>query len=288
VSHPTWLSARSPFRGQQRASKLQIRDTPQARQQIRHTILIHGYQNSEQGATESYERFEEQLKTSSVGIATLGPIWHFHWPGNHRRKTTSVRTYAARIAAAEVSAILLVRDFLAELAPHQEVSLVAHSLGCRLALTVVAEVNQAGRGWRGAHIKHVALLAAAVPQQLCLPPYQFPVGLSGSTEHAYFSRKDHALGWVFDAGQREYGEFGEAVGKTGRPWGRWSDEVDTNLSHSGYWPSATVAQSIAGEIGRLTSPRRPRVRPDALSEVPPTPPPRRNPSVRQEPWRPSP
>jgi hypothetical protein len=285
LTHPTWLSARSPYRGQQRALRLQIRDAPQARQQVRHTILIHGYQNSETTATNSYERFEDALRGTPAGITELGTIWHFHWPGNHRSKITSVRTYAARIAAAEVSAMLLVRDFLAKLTPPREVSLIAHSLGCRLALTVLAEINDAGPQWEGALITHVALLAAAVPQQLCLPPYQFQTHLRGSTEDAYFSRKDRALGILFDAGQREYGEFGEAVGMDGRPYGRWNNPVDTGLGHSGYWPSAAVATSVAGAIGHLSPPRSPRLRPEAVSEVPPLPPPSRAVATRDAPHR---
>jgi pimeloyl-ACP methyl ester carboxylesterase len=287
VSHPTWLSARSPYRGQPRADTLQIRETPQARRQQRHTVLIHGYQNSEDRATESYQRFEEHVRRSPSGLASLGTLWHFHWPGNHRSKITSVRTYAARIDAAELSALLLVRDFLARLTRQQEVSLVAHSLGCRVALAAIAEIKREAGNWRGGRVRHVALLAAAVPQQLCLPPYKFPARSPGSTEHAYFSRKDRALGWAFDAGQREYGEFGEAVGKTGLPWGRWNEEIDMNIGHSEYWPSPAVATSVAGAIGQVGTPRRSRTRGAATSEVPPLPPPERKSATRESPARPS-
>jgi hypothetical protein len=135
-------------------------------------------------------------------------------------------------------------------------------------------------------VRHVALLAAAVPQQLCLPPYQFQAYLRTSTEDAYFSRKDRALGILFDAGQNEYGEFGEAVGRDGRPDGRWDNPVDTGLGHSGYWPSSAVAASVAGAIGRLSSDRVPRLRPEARIDVPPLPPPRRTVARRNGPHRP--
>jgi alpha/beta hydrolase family protein DUF900 len=281
VTHPTWLSARSPYRGQQRAQKLQIRDTPQARKADHHTILIHGYQNSETKATSSYRDFERALRESASGIGALGTVWHFHWPGSHEGKITSVRTYAARIAAAELAAALLVRDFLAKLKPRQEVSLVAHSLGCRLALAVVAEIHNAQPAWKGAQIKHVALLAAAVPQKLCLAPYMFRTRLSRSTEHVYFSHKDRALGWAFNAGQKEYGEFGEAVGRDGRPLGRWSRDINADLYHGQYWPAALVAEGVSGELAAVTPPRRPRTWPEAASEAPPLPVPRRTPSTRE-------
>ncbi len=267
---------------------LQIRETPQARRHLRHTILIHGYQNSEDRATDSYRLFEEHVKRSSGGLASLGTLWHFHWPGNHRSKITSVRTYAARIGVAELSALLLVRDFLAHLTRRQQVSLVAHSLGCRVALAAVADINRQGSSWRGARIRHVALLAAAVPQQLCLPPYKFRTRTPGSTEHAYFSRKDRALGWAFDTGQREFGEFGDAVGKTGRPWGRWSEDVDMNIGHSEYWPSAAVATYVAEAVDQIGTSRRTRTRGPAESEIPPLPPPERKATTRKSPVRPNP
>jgi pimeloyl-ACP methyl ester carboxylesterase len=232
-----------------------------------HTILIHGYQNSEEKAERSYLAFEKQLHQIPTPRAAMGSIWHFHWPSDHPSKLISIATYSVRVPQAEQSAELLVDELLKDpLKPHQTVSLIAHSLGCLVALETARRIQQAGSGWPGAKLRHVTLLAAAVPQLECTPEEEFGIPLAGSVEHVFHSRKDKALGWKFDRGQHYVGRPGEAVGLDGRPPLRWSDSVPTTLGHSEYWSSPGVARRLSQVLGPTSPPRHMAVRAYAYLE----------------------
>jgi pimeloyl-ACP methyl ester carboxylesterase len=249
------LSARSNLPGLVLAPTLRIEGDEEDKLARRLTILIHGYNNSEQAAEQSYERFEEALLQARVPSSSLGAIWVLHWPSDDPAKWLSRASYAARVPEAPYVGRLLVADFLAQLSPRQEVNLVAHSLGCRVTLEAALAIRNSGTSWSGARIRLVALLAAAVPQLLCTREYPFDRPLAGSQEHAFFSTRDKALGRLFDVGQRFYGEAGEAVGLDGRPELRWDDTLDTDLEHGEYWGSVQVAGRV-GALADIVSPPR--------------------------------
>jgi len=217
-------------------------------------ILIHGYQNSEDKAGGSYKKFRKLVRSVALGGERgAGAIWEFHWPGNHTLWPVSVFGYPVRIGAARIAGDLLARRWLADRGSHQSVVLVAHSLGCRVALeTVWAILDEQQRGnYDGARIEAVFLLAAAVPTRLCAPGMAFANRYPDSKDHVFFSQNDITLRFTFNPGQYVGSERGVAVGRAGEPRSRWTTRHDTRLSHGGYWKSQSVAAKVCELLDAL-------------------------------------
>src|ERR1700761_9389068 len=253
MSRSRKLSVRSPFPDQPMGEDVEVveglvtdLDAP------RLIILIHGYQNSETAAQRSYDRFRSVLRTALwlTSEERLGTFWDFHWPGDHPNKVISVATFAARIGDARKSGELLA-DFLAERSPQQEVILIAHSLGCRVALDAERAIRRQGSRYQGATIRWLFLMAAAVPQTLCDPGRQFDSPVPGSLDYAFYSHRDTVLSKTFPLGSHLYGEGQDAVGYDGDPESRWErhDETGTGLRHKDYWGSYPVAAQIGAYLG---------------------------------------
>jgi hypothetical protein len=218
-------------------------------------ILIHGYNNSVQRAHDSYERFRAVIRAVLPEGAEkrLGPTWELHWPGDLPQGALSLATYPVRVPVAKDVGRMLVDDFLAKLRPYQIVYIVAHSLGCRVALEAIARMRllRRRREYSGPLVRAVFLLAAAVPVSRCTgAEARFSHPLPGSAEYVFHSRRDRALKLAFVAGQRGYGEHGSAVGRDGLPDGRWTDRMNTRLAHKDYWDSSDIVVRIA-ELLRL-------------------------------------
>ena len=215
-------------------------------------ILIHGYQNSETAAMRSYDRFRGVLRTALWidSEEELGTFWEFHWPGDHPNKVISIATFAARIGDARQSGQLLA-EFLGGRSPEQEVILIAHSLGCRVALDAERSIRRLGPRYHGATIRGLFLMAAAVPETLCDPGRQFDRPVPGSLDYAFYSHRDTVLAKTFPLGSQMYGEGRDAVGSDGDPQSRWErrDETGTGLRHKDYWGSYPVAAQIGGYLG---------------------------------------
>jgi len=213
-------------------------------------VLIHGFHNPAGKASKSYDKFRQALnKVSEGGEKDLGAIWEYYWPGDHPSRPISAVTYPIRVGIARTAGELLAREWLAHREPHQRVHIVAHSLGCRVALEAIRTIRkeeEMGR-YHGARVQRVFLLAAAVPASLCIESREwFSRPLASSTEHVFYSRKDRVLQGAFPLGQLLVGrESGPAVGRNGQPGGsRWASRTDTGLGHSRYWPSTSVTRKI--------------------------------------------
>lgn len=226
-------------------------------------ILIHGYQNSEDDAHHAYLRFQERLRgvMPTGGLGSIGEVWEFHWPGDHPRFFLSVFTYSARVESARVSGIYLA-DHLKRL-PGRRVHIVAHSLGCRVALSAISAIDRKihDGDYGGAEIGEVFLLAAAVPAHECETKEgrPFPRALSTSREHVLYSRRDLVLRPFFGIGQGAFGSRAPAVGHGGLPYFRWTVQLDTALGHGKYWSSRDVAEIVGAAFSTnvpRTSPAR--------------------------------
>jgi pimeloyl-ACP methyl ester carboxylesterase len=233
------------------------------------TILIHGYQNSVANASKSYEEFQKALRKTSIVESVdshIGSVWGFYWPGDHHNWATSVATYATRVPLAAQSGRLLAEFLQSHTRSTQELHLIAHSLGCRVALETAAAIRRMADEYTGARISKVFLLAAAVPEIFCsTEEYPFGSTLTHCEEHVFWSNKDRALGAAFEAGQYLLGEAGRAVGRHGGPQARWhSPRPSTDLSHGKYWQSDKIARSVAQILG-VTADRRIEAR--ALTEA---------------------
>jgi alpha/beta hydrolase family protein DUF900 len=210
-------------------------------------ILIHGFNNSEASARKSFESFRK-LVGSTIPRQEL---WDFHWPGDHPTRLISLATYGIRVGIAPQVGTKL-GEFLSARAAVQSVCIVAHSLGCRVALEAVRAISSTAENSR-APVHHVFLLAAAVPVPLCDGnASRFPRPLANSHEHVFHSRRDIVLRWSFRRGQSFIGtnEKGPAVGRDGDPGPRrWTDPVDTKLRHGQYWGSKPVSWEILRRLG---------------------------------------
>ncbi len=248
------------------ASRAEVEGSPRELRRPRLTLLVHGYRTDEARAEKGYVAFERRLREAGISGATLGSVWHVHWPADHRRTLVAWLSYSARVPVAEAAGRRL-KDLLATLSTAQEVRLVGHSLGCRLVLETVRYVRE-DPGYDGARIATVVLLAAAVPQLLCThAPYPFPAPADASEQHVFFSPRDEALGLAFNLGQRFYGEPGDAVGRRGQPGGRWHSSSDTGLRHGAYWGARTVAQQVSNQLAGRAHAGPPATR--SLASLPP-------------------
>jgi pimeloyl-ACP methyl ester carboxylesterase len=253
------LSVRSDSPGQQNMRTVRRESGADEALRAPHlVILIHGYQNSKAKASKSFARFRAGVRTTMwVGSErSFGEFWEFHWPGSHPVSAISVATYSARVGPAILAGTYLA-DFLDTLKPNQTVDIVAHSLGCRVALETISRRALHPAPGGGARIRQVHLLAAAVPAPQCVAGEPLERQAAEDEQYVYYSMHDRALSIGFPLGQRIYGERGAAVGRDGSPDGRWTSRIDTQLGHSDYWPSLFVAADVAGLISGRVPPRTP-------------------------------
>jgi pimeloyl-ACP methyl ester carboxylesterase len=245
------LSVRSRVSGMTISNQVRVSGSRLDRLAPRLILLIHGFQNSEDAARSSYREFRDALRAALWlrDESALGCFWEFHWPGDHPIGAISLATYAVRVPEAREAGRLLALH-LGTLNERQEVILVAHSLGCRVALEALRFIRD-NEAYRGARVRTVCLLAAAVPNLLCIGEERpFAKRLEGCREHVLCSSRDRVLFLAFPLGQHLYGEKGTAVGRHGQPRGRWSRRLPTGLGHSGYWSSYKVAEYIGAVLGQ--------------------------------------
>lgn len=221
-------------------------------------VLIHGFNVSEEDAHWSFKDLRAGLQSAIPGgERRLGAVWEFHWPGDHPSGALSKATYPARVPVAQMAGARLAKHWLARRTESESVVVIAHSLGCRVALEAIRTISQMreqGEPYDGPHVEAVFLLAAAVPVDFCSPgiDVRFEAPLSHPTdplrsckEHVFHSRRDRALKRLFDMGQGAIPEPGNAVGRRGLPDGRWSSGKPTLLRHDQYWRSPKIAGRMA-------------------------------------------
>jgi hypothetical protein len=154
------------------------------------------------------------------------------------------------------------------------VVLVAHSLGCRVALSTIAKLDhwaknahRAGRPPR----MHVVLMAAAVPVPDCAGRGRYAQEPHFARCSVMYSPLDGVLGKVFPLGQAFVDRHAEAVGLRGHPEaGRWHARLRTPNGHGDYWGSPETARQVLGVLaydelrraGSRSFARLPRVEPE--------------------------
>lgn len=252
------LSARSEYRDQSTAEHVRlISGSAEDLKRARLIILIHGYQTSQAAAEANYDDFRRTLRAAiwPKPMSSLGTIWEYHWPGDHRARLVSLLTFPVRIGEARESGQLLAK-YLSGLQAAKEVHLIGHSLGCRVALETAYKVQETAN-YQGPAIRSLILFAAAVPIPLCMPSRRYGSSPPDSTETVLYSTKDKVLRWAFRPGEYPV-EQGRAVGLYGDPVARpWSDRVRTGLGHGKYWGAPRVAQVAGWALGDRTSRRLP-------------------------------
>lgn len=216
-------------------------------------LLVHGYNNDRKEAERAFAFFLDHLPAGPwraggyqwPGDADLGPVQWLDFLGY------PAEIPDARAAAAELAGYL--RE-LARANPALELTLVGHSLGCRLILEMLDRL----RAPRPA-IRHVLLMAAAVPVKLV----QRGGRLQRAAMHArerlvLYSPDDLVLRFAFPPGQalarvlgHEEEVYAAAVGLHGEPSDFASEpplEACGN-GHGDYWKDRDAADYLARKLG---------------------------------------
>ena len=222
-------------------------------------LLIHGYNNSREDARASFERFVKRLEEAARRSSLPWAVFGVQWPSDEKNKVHSTLAYASKIEAARESAdrifAYLRNTFGAGGAP-VALHIVAHSLGCRVALEILERVA-AGRPRPNVVLERLILMAAAVPEKWVegRGPLREGAALTRAT-CVLHSTGDEVLRYAFPIGQTQGkdGFFPTAIGRFGRPAGTWllSQRMASGAhlyDHSEYWPGAEAAAAAALFLG---------------------------------------
>lgn len=228
--------------------------SPDGRREI--TLLIHGYNNSEREANSSFESFSAHL--NQISPVANSSVFGGKWPGDLPCKIISALSYPFQLSPAKKSAERFF-EFLRGLTGPEGtpilVRIIAHSLGCRLALELLqcfASSMQATQ----VVLRSVSLMAAAVPVGKARTNGEFGAVIHALKTQVLYSTADRVLQIAFPIGETAAldGFFPEAVGRHGRPEG-WSIPAQRmNYSHGDYWSGTESAAAVAAFLGAPVHP----------------------------------
>lgn len=184
-------------------------------------IFIHGFNVSQAQAREAYARFRWWLDQFQARAHVL----ELHWPGDRKWGLLSALCYPGKIDIAQQCGELLAKWIASK--PQARFMIVAHSLGCRVAVEAVRELRATGHL---ARVLSLCLMAAAVPVRHVADRVLGPLlGESAPRWRILYSRGDQVLRWTFLPGQTLGGDalFGLPVGLHGEPVQHWTAAGDT-------------------------------------------------------------
>lgn len=231
----------------------------QGRSQI--TILIHGFNNTQQVARQHYENLFKNLEELVPGISVDpdGRFRGFHWPGDSNLGPISFISYPVEIGDAVRSAESLTHFVRQLYGPGNgiiQVDVVAHSLGCRLILEAMNALA-VGKESHRAVFRNVCLMAAAVP--LYMVGEDAGRYLRNGAELSkrllvLYSYHDAVLCFAFPLGQTLGGEgfFPSALGRYGPPPGLpLPGGRLVAIGHTQYWKNKSVSTEVAIFLGLI-------------------------------------
>ena len=248
-------------------------------------LLVHGFNNDEVEAGDSYMAMREGLNTLLSRCAVdrqtrrrfQSQIWELYWPGyqpltgvgpagNRRTKWESgpsALSYCMEVRKARTWVADGLADYLRRHGP-LNVFCVAHSLGCRVVTEVLKRLS--GRGAKGVQCVGYLLMAAAVPNDKLGFFGELREGArTPKKRYCLHSWQDGVLKYTFGPGQLLAGEVPPwglpvAAGLGGRPRDLWSEHAATGLGHGGYWGDGlfrdvSVASQVCENMFGLAMPR---------------------------------
>jgi len=244
-------------------------------------LMIHGYAVHQVGASRAYRQFLDHLDPPwrRMAVATF-------WPGDSWAEgegslnPNGWHTLAAKLSypaqpertqnAAKLLANLIAQGLNARtglrLNRPLNLHIIAHSMGCRLTLELLDQLEFGLNAGLPIDVPLAALMAPAVPRYMTEGHGVLKSAMSVSAHlHILHSPDDGVLTWAFKLGQltefslpsasgwREpIGTYG--AGPAGRRPGSKLTNSEKSLGHGDYWKSADVAQ----EINMLMRELRPR------------------------------
>lgn len=209
-------------------------------------VLIHGYNNHLREAEGAYMG----LRNRQAGLLANGAwqalmeerLGDVFWPGDARWPGVVDKLdflfYADAVSVAK-NVAPKIADYLRSRTDLLTVHLLAHSLGCRVALEVISDIKRHG----GPKVGKVCLMAAAVPTFKLCPGGALFHTLAGIDQlRVLFSPNDIVLTAAFPAGQTlaggDEGFFPAAVGHAGdiplTP-GKVDRDHIPGAAHGDYW-----------------------------------------------------
>jgi len=205
-------------------------------------VLVHGFNDDRVEAAEAYaalrERQRELLGETDFPTfdAALGDDF---WPGDADwgpLDFADFLVYPKAVGVARDEVALPLADYLRRRGDVQVVHFVAHSLGCRVVLEVLADLVRSG----GPPVGKVCLMAAAVPVAMLCPGGRLERALSLAREVlVLYSPADLVLAAAFPVGQTLAGSgegfFPEAVGYAGSVPAIVQREQIVGAGHGHYW-----------------------------------------------------
>lgn len=208
-------------------------------------LLIHGFNNNKGEAQKAYKGFKDlQRKIGGLNFdqaITDRLLVEFYWPGDvgyipEKNYENSLKR-AIKIAHQLPGAL---RRAVGHNDPIQ-IDIVAHSMGCRLALEMVRKLNEV----QDVFVRRIACMAAAVPIFLLEPPERLRAGLDHSSVDkvmSLFSRDDGVLYYGFALGQWD------AQGESWTEGDEWREGANANIA-LGYecWISANPSSILGKE-----------------------------------------
>jgi pimeloyl-ACP methyl ester carboxylesterase len=222
-------------------------------------LLLHGYNVEPHEAATAFERLLITINKASPPLPSLLALqsWVVFWQGYTsgglaRGKTlSSPAHYAAQIPSAVEAAQALEEYLYSRAGGGARVTLIAHSLGCRVALELLDRFARSSRRPKP-EFPLVILMAAAVPTYFFEDLELLWKGaLLPERVVVLFSGRDQILKYFFRAGQTLAGEgiFPKAVGASAEPIGFWSSTVVTDNGHSDYFGDSVTGAAIARSLG---------------------------------------
>lgn len=225
-------------------------------------LLVHGYNNSHDEAETSYQTFIGNIRDRlDDSRAAPDAIASFHWPGDESTVFGTTVGYPfdinhARDAASRLATFLV--DVALRAPPSLRVTMVGHSMGCRLILEALGTLARA-RNAPG--IELVGLMAAASPVDFVKRTGRlFNTGKPPRRMLKFFSEQDMVLQTGFPLGQFlayqykiEDDNYDEAVGRHGHP-DEYGRGIQTRNGHSDYWKDQTIVAILVQQID-ATAPR---------------------------------
>jgi pimeloyl-ACP methyl ester carboxylesterase len=248
-------------------------------------FLLHGYNVEPSKAAPDFDRLLRAIERVPPPLPTLldTQSWAVYWQGYTSAGLAGGKTllsplhYADQIPSAREAAHALYH-YLNNNAPDKTpVTLVAHSLGCRVALELL-DLYAISSEENRPTFPLAVLMAAAVPTYFFEDLSRLWRGaLLPDRVLVFFSSRDIVLQAAFRAGQTIAGEgfFPKAVGATGAPQGFWRHAVRTRNGHSGYFDDILTSAEIARALGKPVPVNLPTFdggsgRPDAAPAALPT------------------
>jgi hypothetical protein len=217
-------------------------------------LLVHGYANSATAARASWNAFLDHLAQVKIGGWLPQNPTGVQWPGDEPIVGINQASYPLKIGVSRDAARRLDR-YLRALAPAGgrglTLSIVGHSLGCRLVVELLQCLSQPPV--HEVNVDRVILMAAAVPTDRVDRGRQLRPGVdwAGGVEVLH-SEGDNVLRLAFPIGETAGGDgfFPTAVGRHGGPRFTWLRVLQMGhggslYGHSDYWPGIESATAVA-------------------------------------------